>query len=151
MALLQASFLLLQFLSLLCGLSSALLGSPSFVRRFTTDLTSYYPQIIELPDGDIMFGHETYFTTPTAGTDIVLHRLNSTGQVKWSKRFGSDDINYLNEMVLGSDGSIGVLGKAKYDATNAGLHFAKVSLDGAILLSKVYHFNVIYTFQMKMS
>ena len=76
---------------------------------------------------------------------MVVNRLDNRGLVKWSKRYGSVESNDLSEIVLGSDGSIGLIGRAKFDGSTYGIHLATVSIDGAILLSKVYHFLTVST------
>ena len=46
-------------------------------------------------------------------------------------------------MTLGSDGSIAILSRAYYSGTNYGLHLTKLSPEGSILLSRVYHYTDI--------
>lgn len=38
-------------------MASAYTGSPSFVRQYYPDKTGYYPHIVTLPDGDIIFAY----------------------------------------------------------------------------------------------
>ena len=61
---------------------------------------------------------------------MVVYRLDNRGVVKWGKRIGTAEGNDLNEMVMSSDGNIGLLGKAKFDGTTYGLHLTTLTTDG---------------------
>ena len=47
-------------------------------------------------------------------------------------------------MVLGSDGTIAIIGRAYYDGSNYGIHLTKLTqAEGGIVLSRVYHYTDI--------
>ena len=80
-----------------------------------------------MTDGDLILTHETNFNDGASSTtDMVIHWLDNRGILKWSKRLGSSDSNDASSVAIGSDGSIVILGRAKHDGTNIGLHLTKL-------------------------
>lgn len=83
--------------------------------------------------------------TSQGGSDVVVARLSSTGQVRWAHRFGSDGWEYLGELAIDADGSavIGGVFDTAIDfgggpmTSSAGwaLFLAKLDVDGEHLWS----------------
>lgn len=122
--------------------SPSLTGSHSFVRSFWLEDRPYPPRVLLLPDGDIILAHLGSFSSDT---DMVVYRLTSRGEVKWAKRLGTDEPNDLTSIALGADGNVAILGKAYYNSLNYGLHLTILTVEGDVLLSKVYYYSRIYT------
>ena len=91
-----------------------------------------------LPDGDIIFAHYTDFGPED---DMLVYRLDNRGIIKWAQRLGTGEINNVDSIALGTDGTIAISGKAYYDGSNYGIHLTKLTQEeGAILFSRVYHY-----------
>lgn len=132
--------------------SFTLLGSPAFVRNFSTQNNDNNPHVLELPDGDLIFAHESSFISGgSAATDMVVYRLDNRGIVKWSKRIGTTESNSLTSITATTDGNIALLGSANYDPANIGWHLTVLSGEGSILLSKVYYCTDITTAGMRLA
>ena len=114
--------------------SFTLLGSPAFVRNFSTQNNDNNPHVLELPDGELIFAHESSFISGgSAATDMVVYRLDNRGIVKWSKRIGTTESNSLTSITATTDGNIALLGSANYDPANTGWHLTVLSGEGSIL------------------
>lgn len=77
---------------------------------------------------------------------MVTYRLDNRGVVKWVKRVGSVESNDLSSIALSSDLHIALSGRARYDGTTYGTHITTLSVDGAILMSKVYYLVTMSTY-----
>ena len=117
----------------------AILGSSSFVRTFSTQYDDFTPRSIELSNGDILLVTRTLFTPGDSLTqDIMVWSLDSKGQINWTKRLGSSDINYVQAVVENSNGSIGILGHGS-SSTDQGVLLIILDKDGTELYFSLLH------------
>lgn len=93
----------------------------------------------ETSDGGYLVAGETEITS-TTNIDILLLKLNSSGDLVWQKRYGGSSLDYAKSMERTSDGNYIIFGETySYGAGSSDLLLLKIDPDnGSILWQKSY-------------
>lgn len=94
--------------------------------------------IIQTPDN----GYMTVGTTASFGSgksDVYVNKLDSTGNLEWSKAYGGLEDDYGRAIVHSGDGNVFVMGyTSSFDAEFKQIYVLKLNYEGNVLWSKTF-------------
>lgn len=114
------------------------MGSPIWVKFFGGFGNEVGNSVIQLPDsGFVVAGFTNSFGA--GGYDAYVIRTDKNGTLIWQKTFGGLDWDFANDVVLGSDGNLFVVGHTNsFGSGNKDGFLIKFDLSGTLLLQKFY-------------
>lgn len=114
------------------------MGSPVWVKFFGGFGNEVGNSVIQLSDsGFVVAGFTNSFGA--GGYDAYVIRTDKNGILIWQKTFGGLDWDFANDVVLGSDGNLFVVGHTNsFGSGNKDGFLIKFDLSGTLLLQKFY-------------
>ena len=104
-------------------------GNLEWQRNFTSEYVIYLRSIVETNEGDLVVAGNTYL--PEKESEILLIKMDSEGNVKWTKNYGRADYDDgANSVIITSDGSYVLAGWTGTEETNYDNWVVKTDSDG---------------------
>ena len=96
--------------------------------------------ITQTTDNDLFVCGKTYRNYSDTRMDVLLIKLNSSGDTTWTKTYGGDESDYGMNIISTSDGNILLAGKTEsFGAGSFGdIYLLKVNFNGDTLWTKSY-------------
>jgi len=115
-------------------------GSEIWRNDFYAGNTSEANSIIQTTNNDLFVCGSTCRNYSVTRQDILLIKMNSSGDTIWSKTYGGTESDYGKNIIATSDGNLLIAGKTEsFGAGSFGdIYFLKINLNGDTLWTKTY-------------
>ncbi len=123
---------------LVISLSFSANAQIAFERAYGNSGEEVGRSMVQLADSSyIVVGSSSSFGMP--GADLLILKLDSTGEVIWTKTKGGAQIDRAMKIVHTSDGNLAIVGYTNsFGAGGYDVYFLKINYNGHVLLSKTY-------------
>lgn len=116
---------------------SNLFAQGSWVNRYGNDTIAEYGKSVELIDGYIYVAGYTE-QGPMGNSDFTFSKLDTIGNVIWTKYYGTTEIEVLSSMMYMHEGAFILVGEQFINFDQKNIFYLKTDFDGNIIWQKTH-------------